>query len=104
MEESVFLPLLALHSYPRLTPKARLQPDRVTGELALLYPEGVLMLNPTGAAILELCDGQHTILEVATTLAEQYGVTPEEITPDVIEYLDRLHVKRLIELHNEANS
>ena len=39
---------------PRLHPKARLQHDDVRGRDVLLYPEGLVALNPTGAEILVL--------------------------------------------------
>ena len=42
---------------PRIHPKARLQWDEVRGRDVLLYPEGLVALNPTGAEILKLCDG-----------------------------------------------
>jgi pyrroloquinoline quinone biosynthesis protein D len=82
---------------PRLAAKARLQTDKVSGKPALLYPEGVLLLNPTGAAILELCDGQRTFAEMVTTLAARYNSSPESLSGDVAEYLGRLRERGLLE-------
>ena len=82
---------------PRLAVKARLQTDKVSGKPALLYPEGVLLLNPTGAAIVELCDGQRTFAEMVTTLAARYNSSPESLSGDVAEYLGRLRERGLLE-------
>ena len=38
----------------------------------LLYPEGAVLLNDTGAAILELVDGRRTVGHIATVLNERY--------------------------------
>ena len=39
----------------------------------LLYPEGAVLLNDTGAAILELVDGQRSVGDIARVLSEQYN-------------------------------
>ena|SRR5436309_1251134 len=87
---------LAQHVRPRLVAKARMQIDKVSGEPVLLYPEGLLLLNATGAAIIQLCDGQHTFLEIVMELAVQYNVSPEVLRSDVGEYLVRLHERALM--------
>jgi coenzyme PQQ biosynthesis protein PqqD len=38
----------------------------------LLFPEGALVLNPTAAAVLELCDGNRTVSAIVTQLEERY--------------------------------
>lgn len=82
---------LAQHIRPRLVAKARMQIDKVSGEPVLLYPEGLLLLNTTGAAIIPLCDGKHTLLEIVLELAAHYNVSSEVLRSDVGEYLVRLH-------------
>jgi pyrroloquinoline quinone biosynthesis protein D len=91
--------LLPQHIRPRLVAKARMQVDKVTCELVLLYPEGLLLLNTTGAAIIQLCDGKHTFLEILMELAAQYNVTPEVLRSDVGEYLARLHKRALMDFN-----
>jgi pyrroloquinoline quinone biosynthesis protein D len=86
----------ALEERPRLSAKARVQPDRLSGKPALLYPEGVLLLNPTGAAIVGLCDGTRTVREIVTTLAQQYNAPVDLLTTDVLAYIARLKEKRLL--------
>jgi pyrroloquinoline quinone biosynthesis protein D len=38
----------------------------------LLVPEGVVRLNPTAAAVLELCDGERSVDEIVDALAARY--------------------------------
>jgi pyrroloquinoline quinone biosynthesis protein D len=57
---------------PRLVSGARLQYDDVRDEHVLLVPEGVVRLNPTAAAVLELCDGERSLDEIVGTLSERY--------------------------------
>jgi len=61
---------------PLVAAKARLQKDKVSGESILLYPEGLLQLNATGAEILRLCDGHHTFGEIVVELARHHNTTP----------------------------
>jgi pyrroloquinoline quinone biosynthesis protein D len=85
----------------RLSARARVQTDKLSGKPALLYPEGVLLLNPTGAAIVELCDGQHTFAQILSLLACRYNSTPASLSTDVAEYLGRLRERGLVELLTE---
>ena len=57
---------------PRLVTGARLQYDEVREEHVLLVPEGVVRLNPTAAAVLELCDGKRSLDEIAGALSARY--------------------------------
>jgi len=85
--------MLTAASVPVLWRLARLDFDQVRGQPVLLYPEGALLLNPTGAAILELCDGRRSIAEIARMLGERYGA---DVDADVAEYLSRLAERELI--------
>lgn len=87
---------------PRVAAGARLQADRVTGRMVLLFPEGMLQLNPTGTAILELCDGRRTVADVAAALAGRFKADPDALRADVVEYLGRLRQRRLVELDGDA--
>ena len=57
---------------PRLVDGVRLQYDEVREEHLLLVPEGAVRLNPTAAAVLELCDGERSVDEIVSTLAARY--------------------------------
>ena len=84
---------LTASSVPVLWRLARLDFDPVRQQRVLLYPEGVVLLNDTGAAILDLCDGCRSIGAIATTLQERYH---SDVTADVIEYLSRLVERELV--------
>lgn len=80
-------------SVPTLWRLARLDFDRVRQQHVLLYPEGTMLLNDTGAAILELCDGRRSVAAIATILEERYQC---DVLADVTEYLSQLSEKELI--------
>lgn len=80
-------------SVPRLWKLARLDHDTVRGRPVLLYPEGAVLLNESGRAILELVDGQRTVRDIAAILSERYR---EDVTSDVTEYLVTLAERELI--------
>lgn len=79
---------------PRLHPKARLQHDDVRGRDVLLYPEGLVALNATGVAILELCDGKRSLAEIVATLERRYDAGGLE--RDVTTFLEGLAAKGLV--------
>ncbi|WP_081838526.1 pyrroloquinoline quinone biosynthesis peptide chaperone PqqD [Thermogemmatispora carboxidivorans] len=81
---------------PRLLPRARLEIDRLSQQPVLLYPEGVMMLNETAAAILQLCNGEHTLADILRELASRYEASPEQLQRDVYEYLRSLRDQNLI--------
>jgi coenzyme PQQ biosynthesis protein PqqD len=80
-------------SVPRLWRLARLDFDSVRGRPVLLYPEGAVLLNQTGEAVLKLVDGKRTVGEIATILGEQYQA---DVTADVADYLADLERRELI--------
>ena len=85
--------MLPLDARPTLWPLARVQFDAVRGRSVLLYPEGAMLLNETGAEILALCDGARTVAEIGATLGEKYGA---EVTGDVVDYLAALVERELV--------
>ncbi len=84
---------LTPESRPALWRLARLDFDQVRSRPVLLYPEGAVLLNETGKAILELCDGQRTIAEIAQVLGERYRA---DVSADVTEYLSNLAKRELV--------
>ena len=83
---------------PRLARRVRLEWDPVREQQVLLEPEGVLVLNQTGAAILGLCDGERTVVEIVEELRGQYKTVADD---EVRDFLSRLVAKRLVELGDE---
>jgi pyrroloquinoline quinone biosynthesis protein D len=51
----------------------RLHWDKVRERHVLLFPEGATGLNPTAAQVLELCDGERTIEDIAAELSARFG-------------------------------
>ncbi len=85
--------MLTSASVPRLWRLARLDFDPVRQQKVLLYPEGAVLLNETGAAILELCDGSRSVAAIASVLGDRYHC---DVLSDVTEYLTQLSEKELI--------
>ena len=80
-------------SIPALWRLARLDFDAVRNRPVLLYPEGAVLLNDTGKAILELVDGRRTVAQIAEILGERYQA---DVAADVSEYLSHLEKRELI--------
>jgi pyrroloquinoline quinone biosynthesis protein D len=83
---------------PYLGRQVRLVWDSVRKRRVLLAPEGVLVLNQTGADIVSLCDGERTVIEIVEELRAQYNCVPGD---EVRDFLDRLVAKRWVELGDE---
>ena len=79
---------------PKLRPWVRVRKD-ADGAVSLLYPEGVMELNETGAHIVELCDGTRTATEIAQRLAAMFDAPDEMLMADVTEFLQRLRDRGL---------
>ena len=79
---------------PRLVTGARLRYDEVREEHLLLIPEGAVRLNPSAAEVLELCDGERSVDDVAAALSERYGGA--DVGDDVRELLDGMAQKGLV--------
>ncbi|HEX5634239.1 MAG TPA: pyrroloquinoline quinone biosynthesis peptide chaperone PqqD [Gemmatimonadales bacterium] len=78
---------LAFDAVPRLWKVARVEYDSVRQKPVLLYPEGAVFLNDTGAAVLKLVDGKRTVGDIAAELSARYH---EDVSADVAEYLETL--------------
>lgn len=78
---------------PLLVRHARYRWDKVRGQHQLVFPEGMLVLNDSAAAIIRLCDGR-TVEELEAGLREQFADRP--LDEDVFAFIDRLARKRLL--------
>jgi coenzyme PQQ biosynthesis protein PqqD len=71
---------LSLTDRPQLRRGVRTGTDPLSGETVLLFPEGVLILNETAAAVIRRCDGCHSVAEVVQAVGEVYDdVAVEDI-------------------------
>jgi pyrroloquinoline quinone biosynthesis protein D len=53
----------------------RLQWEPAQEAHVLLYPEGMVKLNSSVAAIMTRCDGVRTVADIVADLEQSYGVT-----------------------------
>jgi PqqA peptide cyclase len=95
MADHAPVPAAALTSdwRPAFRGGVRLAYDQAREQDALLYPEGVLLLNETAGAILRHCDGARTVEGIAAELAKEYS---NASMPDVLALLNGLAARRLI--------
>ena len=91
--------MLTPASIPAIWRLARLDYDPVRQQRVLLYPEGVVLLNDTGAAILDLCDGRRTVGDIAAHLGERYQC---DVRNDVLDYLSGLAAQSLVRVSSEG--
>jgi pyrroloquinoline quinone biosynthesis protein D len=79
---------------PKLATGVRLHHDRVREQHVLLFPEGALVLNETAVEVLELCDGERSLDDVAAVLSERYEGA--DVRDDVAELLDGIGERGLV--------
>lgn len=79
---------------PRLSPHVRPAFDPVRERHVLLAPESVVVVNPTGAAVLALCDGRRTVADIVQELGRRYH---DVVDAEVEDFLARLADHRRIE-------
>jgi pyrroloquinoline quinone biosynthesis protein D len=86
-----------LTATPRLAPGVRLN-DKSQLPRTLLMPERALRLNGPSLEIVQLCDGNHTVQQIAEKLHALYSkAEPQRITDDLLGYLALLHDQRAID-------
>lgn len=78
---------------PTLPRHVRYRWDEVRRQHQLLFPEGLLVPNDTGAAIVRLCDGRSTA-ELIAALREQFP--DADLAAEVHTFLERLARKGLL--------
>jgi pyrroloquinoline quinone biosynthesis protein D len=86
---------LSYSDKPRLTRHVRLTYNQPRQRHILQHPETVVVLNTTGAHIVELCDGRRTVAEIVAELGARYDAVPVD---DVALFLSRLVTRRCVEL------
>ena len=70
----------SLPAQPKLSRKFRLQFEPAQDRWVLLYPEGMVQLNPSAAEILKRCDGERSVEGIVAELEAAYnaqGIAPE---------------------------
>ena len=63
---------MSLTDRPQLRRGVRTGTDPLSGETVLLFPEGVLIMNETAAAVVRQCDGSHSVADLMQSINEGY--------------------------------
>jgi pyrroloquinoline quinone biosynthesis protein D len=64
----------SLPTHPKLSRLFRLQFEPVQDSWVLLYPEGMVQLNPSAAEILRRCDGKRPFNDIVAELEGLFNV------------------------------
>jgi pyrroloquinoline quinone biosynthesis protein D len=68
-----------------IAPGKRLQWEPAQESHVLLYPEGMVKLNPSAAEIMRLVDGERNIEQIVAELQNKFGMV-DSIQDDVLEF------------------
>jgi len=86
-----------LTSTPRLAPGIRLN-EKNQLPRQLLLPKSTMRLSGPSLEIVQLCDGKHTVQQIAEKLHALYAkAEPQRITDDLFSYLELLKSQGAIE-------
>ena len=83
-------------SKPQMPPYLKLRHDAGRERWVLLAPERILTPDQTAVAVLQLCDGERTVEEIAAKLAQEYSAPVDVIANDVVDLLQDLADKGYI--------
>ena len=81
---------------PAIAHGMRLQWEPAQDAHVLLYPEGMVKLNGSAAAILERCDGMRSVAQIVADLERTFGTT--NLTDDVTAFVAMALERRWLEL------
>ena len=74
-----------LASVPRIGPGFRLQFEPAQECHVLLYPEGMVKLNPSASEIMKRCDGQRSVAAVVSELEAAFAA--QGLEGDVLAFI-----------------
>ncbi len=87
---------LGLDDIVELNPNFHFRWEEPQQAHVLLYPEGIVKLNETAAAILEACTGGQTIGNGAAELAARYD--KNDLGGEALKFLEVAHAKGWIRI------
>jgi len=86
-----------LTATPRLASGVRLN-DRNQLPRQLLLPKSNMRISGPSLEIVQLCDGKHTVQQIAEELHALYAkAEPQRITEDLLDYLELLQKQGAVE-------
>lgn len=74
---------------PEIAPTHRFQWEEVQQCHVILYPEGMVKLNPSASEILKHCDGRNSISAIIQALNDQFPGS--DLEHDVFQFLEVAH-------------
>ena len=80
---------------PRLRRMFRLQWEETQSGYVLLYPEGMVKLNPSAGEILARCDGTRELDEIIGELEQLFNAS--DLAPDVYRFIDHARQRGWLE-------
>ena len=83
-------------SVPRIGHGFRLQWEEAQQAHVLLYPEGMVKLNPSAGQILTRCDGATPVRSIVADLEKCFDTSA--LGADVLAFLDLAHQQRWVEV------
>ena len=78
---------------PEINPLFLFRWEDTQDAYVLLYPEGVVKLNPTAGEILKRCDGAHTVAALVDELKELFAEPSERVETGVHKFLEVSYAK-----------
>jgi len=84
-----------------LSGQFRFQWEEAQQCFVLLYPEGMVQLNPSAGEILSRCQQQTTIADVISDLQNSFAeADPKDLAADVMEFIHEANDQGWLDLKN----
>lgn len=77
------------NSIPEIAPPFRFQWEEAQQAYVLLYPEGMVKLNPSAGEILNLCNNERTVSAIIHELEQKFET--QDLGPDIRTFLEVAH-------------
>lgn len=74
---------------PMIASTHRLQWEEAQDCYVILYPEGMVKLNPSSAEILKQCDGEKDVKTIVDDLQKKFSET--DLEKDILNFLEVAH-------------
>jgi pyrroloquinoline quinone biosynthesis protein D len=78
----------------------RLQWEEAQQAYVLLYPEGMVELNDTAAAVLTRCNGKASLAQIIADLQQQFP--EDDIAADVREFLEEAYANGWVRITRDG--
>jgi len=100
MTDTDTAPPLAGADKPRLHRMFLLRWEPSQQSHVLLYPEGVVTLNPTAAQILERCTGERSVDDIVADLTAAFAAPAAQVEAGTRKFLELAYAKGWIDLQS----